>query len=117
MHPSDAQGYPDLWGLELTASSIARIYYSFPPWTRTVDVQAEVLSEVITPFEKQWGYQAAVWCAFFSTRMEGEWEADPNNPQPNNPEYGDWYLTIVCPWDLNNCGNEQLGLRGASVTG
>lgn len=49
--------------------------------------------------------QAALWCAFYSTRMTGE-EARPDDPQPNNPAYWDWYSTILCPWNLDNCGGE-----------
>ena len=56
------------------------------PATTKVDVQAEILGETITPFEARYGYQAAVWCAFYSTDMTGE-EADPNDPQPNNPQF------------------------------
>ena len=52
------------------------------PPTHKVDVQAEVLSMVITPFEKKWGYQAAVWCAFFATRMEGESGGGLQAPPP-----------------------------------
>ena len=79
--------------------------------TVKVDVQAEVLGETVTAFEEKYGYQAALWCTFYSSRMNGE-EFRADNPQPNNPEFMNWYETILCPWDLNNCGNEELGLHG-----
>ena len=122
--------------------------------TFKVDVQAEVLGETVTAFEEKYGYQAALWCTFYSARMSGE-EFRADNPQPNNPQfddvsegvaaglsqslttyllpkphlsqsltmctavpfllpprYDDWYGTILCPWDLNNCGAEELGLHG-----
>ena len=53
--------------------------------TTKVDIQADVLGETITPFEETYGYQAALWCAFYSTRMTEE--PDPDNPQPNNPDF------------------------------
>lgn len=65
---------------------------SWPRWgdgcleaTTKVDIQADVLGETITPFEETYGYQAALWCAFYSTRMTEE--PDPDNPQPNNPDF------------------------------
>ena len=58
------------------------------PATTKVDVQAALLAQTITPFEQKYGYVAAVWCAFFSTDMGGE-TFDPNDPQPNNPEFDD----------------------------
>ena len=80
------------------------------PRTEKVDVQAAVLAKSITPFEKKYGYQAALWCNFYSTRMNEK--LDPNNPQPNNPNYGDWYWSLLCPWPLDQCGNEPMGLHG-----
>ena len=50
------------------------------PNTEKVDVQAAVLAKSITPFEKKYGYQAALWCNFYSTCMNEK--VDPNNPQP-----------------------------------
>ena len=37
--------------------------------TFKVDVQAEVLGETVTAFEEKYGYQAALWCTFYSARM------------------------------------------------
>ena len=68
------------------AAGFPRYGYGCLPATTKVDVQAEILGETITPFEARYGYQAAVWCAFYSTDMTGE-EADPNDPQPNNPQF------------------------------
>ena len=79
--------------------------------TVKVDVQAEVLGETVTAFEEKYGYQAALWCTFYSARMSGE-EFRADNPQPNNPQFDDWYATLLCPWHLNNCGAEELGLHG-----
>eukprot|EP00966_Prymnesium_polylepis_P155920 3602761-Prymnesium_polylepis.1 len=39
-------------------------------------------------------------------------EPDPDNPQPNNPDFENWYNTLLCPWDLNVCGQEPLGKNG-----
>ena len=37
---------------------------------------------------------------------------DPNSKQPNNPNYPDWYASLVCPWDIDECSNEELGEHG-----
>jgi hypothetical protein len=39
-------------------------------------------------------------------------EFDPNSDQPNNPNFPDWYHTLLCPYDLDMCGNEELGENG-----
>ena len=59
---------------------------AWPEWgdgclaaTTKVDRQAAVLGESITPFEAKYGYQAALWCTFYSTRMTEE--PNPDNPQ------------------------------------
>ncbi|KAL3926045.1 MAG: hypothetical protein SGPRY_003497, partial [Prymnesium sp.] len=44
-------------------------------------------------------------------RMTGM-EYDPNSDQPNNPNIFDWYKTLVCPYDLNQCGDDELGKYG-----
>ena len=80
-----------------------------PPTTK-VDRQAEILTLSLTPFEKKYGYQAALWCSFYSARMSGE-EAREGDPQPNNPAYYEWLDTILCPWDMWTCGNEELGAQ------
>jgi hypothetical protein len=83
---------------------------SFPMWgdsclasTLKVDTQADVLGQTITPFQDRYGYRAALWCSFWSANMVGA-KYDPNTPQPTSPQYDNWYETIVCPWNLNNCG-------------
>jgi len=92
--------------------------YAFPEYgsgcfqpTHKVDVQARVLRDTLEDIHEEFGYTGALWCAFYTTRMTGA-EYNPNDPQPNNPHFTDWYETILCPWDLNNCGAEQLGMHG-----
>lgn len=49
---------------------------AFPTWgngcmppTFKVDLQAAQLRETLATIRKKWGYQAALWCTFYSTRM------------------------------------------------
>ena len=39
-------------------------------------------------------------------------EYDPNDEQPNNPNIFDWIATLLCPYNLDQCGTERLGLHG-----
>ena len=29
--------------------------------------------------------------------------------------FADWYASLVCPWELDGCGHERLGARGAKA--
>ena len=44
-------------------------------------------------------------------------EFSADNPQPNNPQYDNWWATLVCPWNLNICGAEPLGANGEEHLG
>lgn len=44
-------------------------------------------------------------------------EFNPNSDQPNNPNFADWYASLVCPWDVDRCGNQPLGARGDESRG
>ena len=44
-------------------------------------------------------------------------EYDPNSDQPNNPNFADWYASLLCPWHLEKCGNEPLGMHGPESKG
>jgi hypothetical protein len=45
-------------------------------------------------------------------------EYDPNDTQPNNPNFGDWYRTLLCPWDFDDeCMDHQLGRFGDESRG
>ena len=96
---------------------------TFPDWgsgclapTTKVDIQAAVLKETLAPIRAKWGYSGALWCSFYATRMTGA-EYHPGDPQPNNPHFSEWYETILCPWDLWNCGGEPLGMHGDESQG
>ena len=39
-------------------------------------------------------------------------EYNPNDVQPNNPNIKDWVDSLMCPWNLNECGDEALGAHG-----
>lgn len=91
---------------------------SLPSWgnscmapTEKIDIQAAVYDRTLAAIYAEYGYPGALWCAFYSVRMTGK-EYDPNDVQPNNPNYADWYASLLCPWELERCGNEPLGLRG-----
>ena len=30
----------------------------------------------------------------------------------DSPGFEDWYTTLLCPWDLDQCGDEWLGKNG-----
>jgi len=96
---------------------------SLPEWgnacmapTAKIDIQAAVLTRTLGPIRERYGYAAALWCSFYSVRMTGA-EYDPKDAQPNNPNFPDWYKTLLCPWDLDVCGNEQLGKNGREWEG
>jgi hypothetical protein len=96
---------------------------SFPDWghsclppTAKIDKQAAVLTQVLGPIRRQYGYVAALWCAFYSVRMTGA-EYDPKDTQPNNPNFPEWYTTLLCPWDVAVCGDEPLGHNGKEWEG
>ena len=63
---------------------------SCTPPTEKIDMQAAVLTETLPAIRAQYGYAAALWCSFYSVRMTGA-EFDPNDTQPNNPNFFDWY--------------------------
>jgi hypothetical protein len=44
-------------------------------------------------------------------------EYNPNDSQPNNPNFPDWYVSLLCPWDLDVCGDEPLGHNGKEWEG
>ena len=52
----------------------------------------------------------------FPQRMTGK-EYDPNSDQPNNPNIHDWYNLLLCPYDVDSCGNDELGKYGNEVDG
>jgi len=92
--------------------------HSFPDWgngcdpeTFKVDRQAKVLKGTLAEISEKHGYTGALWCTFYSTRMTGA-EYNPGDPMPNNPHYSEWYEKLLCPWDLNFCGHEELGVHG-----
>ena len=43
--------------------------------------------------------------------------ADPNSTQPNNPNFPDWYQSLLCPWNVDTCGHERLGQHGPEWRG
>ena len=87
-----------------------------------VDLQAEALARTLTTLHEAYGYGAAVWCAFYSARdtetetvvpTANELAAGLVPPKPiTRSVYQHQYETILCPWDLTNCGDEPLGLNG-----
>lgn len=93
------------------AASHAEWANSCMPPTEKIDRQAMVYEETLVGIRDQYGYPAALWCAFYSMRMTGQ-EYDPNDTQPNNPNYGDWYRSFLCPWDVETCADDDLGLFG-----
>ena len=98
-----------------TAAGVAA---AFPTWanscmppTEKIDLQAALLSRTLASIRDSYGYPGALWCAFYSVRMTGK-EYDPNSDQPNNPNFPDWYHTLLCPYDLDTCGSDELGKHG-----
>ena len=81
------------------------------PPTEKIDIQAAVYDTTLAPIRERYGYSAALWCAFYSVRMTGA-EYDPKDTQPNNPNFFDWYESLLCPWDVDVCGSEPLGHNG-----
>ncbi|KAL1508522.1 hypothetical protein AB1Y20_004622 [Prymnesium parvum] len=81
------------------------------PPTQKIDLQAAVLRRTLASIRERYGYSGALWCAFYSVRMTGL-EYDPNSQQPNNPNIFDWYNTLVCPYDVDECGDDELGKYG-----
>ena len=53
--------------------------------TEKIDMQAKIYERTLAPIYAKYGYNAALWCAFYSLRMTGK-EFDPNSDQPNNPK-------------------------------
>ena len=102
-------------GAEYAAATLPQWGKSCTAPTVKIDLQAAVLENVLPSIYQEYGYPAALWCAFYSVRMTGA-EYDPNDDQPNNPNYPNWYSTLLCPWDLSpapvGCGDEALGLHG-----
>lgn len=86
------------------------------PPTEKIDKQAKLYERTLAPIYAKWGYPAALWCAFYSVRMTGK-EFNPDSDQPNNPNYFDWYQTLLCPWNVDRCGREPLGSRGDESRG
>ena len=125
-----------------------RLAASFPTWgngcmppTTKVDVQAQIYESTLTPIYEKYGYQAALWCAMYSLGMTGA-EYDPNDTQPNNPNFSDWvrrsdshreltpkldvctralwrwqYTKLMCPWNLWQCGNNDDDLTADEASG
>ena len=46
----------------------------------------------------------------YSLGMTGA-EFDPNDTQPNNPNFSDWYAKLMCPWNMLECGADDRSLR------
>ena len=77
---------------------------------RKIDVQAKIYEETLAPIRDKYGYQAALWCSMYSLGMTGA-EFDPNDTQPNNPNFSDWYAKLMCPWNILECGGDDRSLR------
>ena len=86
------------------------------PPTEKIDRQAVVYEETLKDIHAKYGYTGALWCAFYSLRMTGR-EYDPNDTQPNNPNFSDWYASLLCPWNLEECGYAELGTHGDEWNG
>lgn len=86
------------------------------PPTEKIDKQAAVYERTLATIYEKWGYPGALWCAFYSVRMTGK-EFNPNSDQPNNPNFADWYASLVCPWNVETCGREPLGRHGEESRG
>ncbi|KAL1499595.1 hypothetical protein AB1Y20_011794 [Prymnesium parvum] len=91
---------------------------TFPQWgdscmppTEKIDIQAALYDTTLASIQHTYGYTGSLWCSFYSLRMTGK-EYNPNDSQPNNPNYFDWYKSLLCPWDLSRCENEPLGMHG-----
>ena len=124
------------------AASFSTWGNSCHPPTEKIDRQAEILKKTLAPIRDSYGYPGALWCAFYSVvrtspapiwthithtaaglhvaldrflpcmqRMTGQ-EFDPNSDQPNNPNIDEWYNTLLCPYDLATCGEDELGTHG-----
>jgi len=96
---------------------------TFPQWgkscmppTAKIDIQASIYEKTLAPIEAKWGYTGALWCAFYSLRMTGA-EYDAKSDQPNNPNFGDWHRSLLCPWNITVCGQETLGSHGHEKNG
>jgi hypothetical protein len=42
----------------------------------------------------------------YSLGMTGA-EYNPNDTQPNNPNFSDWYAKLMCPWNVDECGADD----------
>ena len=93
------------------AAALPRWGNACMPPTQKIDIQAATLEGILPAIRESYGYSAALWCAFYSVRMTGA-EYDPNDSQPNNPNFPEWYQTLLCPWNLDTCGDEPLGKHG-----
>ena len=84
---------------------------------RKIDIQAKIYDETLTPIWNQYGYQAALWCALCSLGMTGA-EYDPNDTQPNNPNFDVWYTQLLCPWNFpQDCGAHDAELSAHEESG
>ncbi|KAL1507404.1 hypothetical protein AB1Y20_008246 [Prymnesium parvum] len=101
---------------EEAAASLPRWGNSCLPPTEKVDLQAAIYDRTLARIRARYGYTGALWCAFYSVRMTGK-EYDPNDVQPNNPNFADWYRSLLCPWDVEVCGDEPLGSHGEEWRG
>ena len=93
------------------AASVPQWGSACMPPTEKIDIQAAIYTRTLASIQAKYGYTGALWCAFYSVRMTGK-EFDPNSDQPNNPNFADWYATLLCPWDIDTCGNDQIGMHG-----
>ena len=57
----------------------------------------------LSPMMDRHGHTGALWCAFYAARMMSGTYYKP---------YAEWYAHLLCPWDLDFCGDEALGLHG-----
>ena len=62
-------------------------------------MQAAIYEDTLNGIYHEYGYSGALWCAFYSVRMTGA-EYDPDDPQPNNPNFLDWCAFTTAPCDV-----------------
>ena len=86
------------------------------PPTEKIDRQAIILNRTLPGIRARYGYQASLWCALWSVRMTGK-EYDPLDSQPNNPNIRDWVDSLMCPWDVSTCADDELGAHGDESQG
>ena len=86
-----------------------------PPLARYVSLlfQAKIYEKTLSPIRERYGYSAALWCSFYSVMMTGKYSKfKVGDTQPNNPNFKDWYASLLCPWEVEKCGKEPLGMHG-----